>query len=178
MRDPTVMAAAKFLVSSLFLALLLSAVWADSSTDIEGDVGEPAIQVTESKYLQSSFKSLNHKLSFLAFYEFNIVNLCNFLLRTSVSDAVDISPHSLLLVFPCGIRVLILTKLQVIMADGSKARLVRCPKCRNLLTELPDFSVYQCGGCGAVLRESRIDRKTNGGGDDGGGGEEARGEAE
>ncbi|CAN1254246.1 Extra-large guanine nucleotide-binding protein 1 [Linum perenne] len=41
------------------------------------------------------------------------------------------------------------------MADGSKARLVRCPKCRNLLTELPDFSVYQCGGCSAVLRAKK-----------------------
>ncbi|CAN1825554.1 hypothetical protein LINPERHAP1_LOCUS31212 [Linum perenne] len=48
------MAAAKFLVFSLFLALLLSAVWADSSTDIDGDVVEPAIQVTESTDLQSS----------------------------------------------------------------------------------------------------------------------------
>ncbi|CAN1341362.1 hypothetical protein LINPERPRIM_LOCUS39140 [Linum perenne] len=48
------MAAAKFLVFSLFLALLLSAVWADSSTDIDGDVVEPAIQVTKSTDLQSS----------------------------------------------------------------------------------------------------------------------------
>lgn len=38
------------------------------------------------------------------------------------------------------------------MAEGSKVRLVRCPKCENLLQELADFSVYQCGGCGAVLR--------------------------
>jgi DNA-directed RNA polymerase subunit RPC12/RpoP len=39
------------------------------------------------------------------------------------------------------------------MAEGSaKVRLVRCPKCGNLLPELPDYSVYQCGGCGAVLR--------------------------
>lgn len=37
------------------------------------------------------------------------------------------------------------------MAEASKVRLVRCPKCENLLPELPDFSVYQCGGCGAVL---------------------------
>nr|GMD98697.1 protein ENHANCED DISEASE RESISTANCE 4-like [Ipomoea batatas] len=35
---------------------------------------------------------------------------------------------------------------------SSKVRLVRCPQCGNLLPELPDFSVYQCGGCGAVLR--------------------------
>ncbi|KAJ7962534.1 Extra-large G-like protein [Quillaja saponaria] len=38
------------------------------------------------------------------------------------------------------------------MADSEKLRLVRCPKCENLLTELADYSVYQCGGCGAVLR--------------------------
>ncbi|KAK7258534.1 hypothetical protein RIF29_24114 [Crotalaria pallida] len=35
---------------------------------------------------------------------------------------------------------------------GGKVRLVRCPKCENLLPELADYSVYQCGGCGAVLR--------------------------
>lgn len=39
------------------------------------------------------------------------------------------------------------------MAEGSSnVRLVRCPKCGNLLPELHDFSVYQCGGCGTVLR--------------------------
>ncbi|KAE8699798.1 Detected protein of unknown function [Hibiscus syriacus] len=38
------------------------------------------------------------------------------------------------------------------MAESSKVRLVRCPKCENLLPELADYSVYQCGGCGAVLR--------------------------
>ncbi|KAM7275849.1 hypothetical protein ACFE04_017715 [Oxalis oulophora] len=34
----------------------------------------------------------------------------------------------------------------------TNVRLVRCPKCQNLLPELADYSVYQCGGCGAVLR--------------------------
>lgn len=38
------------------------------------------------------------------------------------------------------------------MAESTKLRLVRCPKCENLLPELEDYSVYQCGGCGAVLR--------------------------
>ncbi|KAK6116989.1 hypothetical protein DH2020_049233 [Rehmannia glutinosa] len=38
------------------------------------------------------------------------------------------------------------------MADAAKVRLVRCPKCENLLPELPDFSLYQCGGCGVVLK--------------------------
>ncbi|KAK8711338.1 hypothetical protein V6N13_146622 [Hibiscus sabdariffa] len=38
------------------------------------------------------------------------------------------------------------------MAESNKVRLVRCPKCENLLPELADYSVYQCGGCGAVLR--------------------------
>ncbi|TYH95765.1 hypothetical protein ES332_A12G129400v1 [Gossypium tomentosum] len=38
------------------------------------------------------------------------------------------------------------------MAESNKVRLVRCPNCENLLPELADYSVYQCGGCGAVLR--------------------------
>ncbi|KAK7285822.1 hypothetical protein RJT34_20603 [Clitoria ternatea] len=38
------------------------------------------------------------------------------------------------------------------MSDSAKVRLVRCPKCQNILPELADYSVYQCGGCGAVLR--------------------------
>lgn len=38
------------------------------------------------------------------------------------------------------------------MSASAKVRLVRCPKCDNLLPELADYSVYQCGGCGAVLR--------------------------
>lgn len=38
------------------------------------------------------------------------------------------------------------------MSEQAKIRLVRCPKCENLLPELTDYSVYQCGGCGAVLR--------------------------
>ncbi|KAL0408066.1 UNVERIFIED_CONTAM: protein ENHANCED DISEASE RESISTANCE 4 [Sesamum radiatum] len=41
------------------------------------------------------------------------------------------------------------------MAEAAKVRLVRCPKCENLLPELPDFSLYQCGGCGAVLRAKK-----------------------
>ncbi|KAK6137100.1 hypothetical protein DH2020_029153 [Rehmannia glutinosa] len=38
------------------------------------------------------------------------------------------------------------------MSETAKVRLVRCPKCENLLPEVTDYSVYQCGGCGAVLR--------------------------
>ncbi|KAL6536374.1 hypothetical protein OROGR_012946 [Orobanche gracilis] len=38
------------------------------------------------------------------------------------------------------------------MAEDAKVRLVRCPKCENLLPELPDISLYQCGGCGTVLK--------------------------
>nr|XP_043627177.1 protein ENHANCED DISEASE RESISTANCE 4 isoform X2 [Erigeron canadensis] len=33
----------------------------------------------------------------------------------------------------------------------AKVRLVRCPKCENLLPEVTDYALYQCGGCGAVL---------------------------
>ncbi|KAL8253809.1 hypothetical protein R6Q59_032030 [Mikania micrantha] len=36
--------------------------------------------------------------------------------------------------------------------EGLPLRLVRCPKCENLLPEPLEYSVYQCGGCGAVLR--------------------------
>ncbi|RZC62933.1 hypothetical protein C5167_024688 [Papaver somniferum] len=35
---------------------------------------------------------------------------------------------------------------------GGKVRLVRCPKCRGLLPELPNVPLYKCGGCGATLR--------------------------
>lgn len=38
------------------------------------------------------------------------------------------------------------------MSEQAKVRLVRCPKCENLLPQLNDYSVYQCGGCGAVLQ--------------------------
>ncbi|KAI3468641.1 hypothetical protein Pfo_025304 [Paulownia fortunei] len=41
------------------------------------------------------------------------------------------------------------------MAVAADVRLVRCPKCENLLPELPDFSLYQCGGCGAVLKAKK-----------------------
>ncbi|XP_076950322.1 uncharacterized protein LOC143623258 isoform X2 [Bidens hawaiensis] len=37
----------------------------------------------------------------------------------------------------------------------AKVRLVRCPKCENLLPEVTDYAVYQCGGCGAVLPENK-----------------------
>lgn len=43
------------------------------------------------------------------------------------------------------------------MSEPGKVRLVRCPKCENLLPELTDYSVYQCGGCGALLRAKNID---------------------
>lgn len=38
------------------------------------------------------------------------------------------------------------------MAGSGRVRLVTCPKCKNVLPEQGGFSVYQCGGCGAVLR--------------------------
>ncbi|KAK4743503.1 hypothetical protein SAY87_001504 [Trapa incisa] len=41
------------------------------------------------------------------------------------------------------------------MAEAAKVRLVRCPKCENVLPVLENYSVYQCGGCGAVLRENQ-----------------------
>ncbi|KAG4938073.1 hypothetical protein AAZX31_16G025100 [Glycine max] len=38
------------------------------------------------------------------------------------------------------------------MEDSTKLRLVRCPKCQNVLPELANYTVYQCGGCNTVLR--------------------------
>ncbi|XP_073040910.1 protein ENHANCED DISEASE RESISTANCE 4-like isoform X1 [Primulina eburnea] len=38
------------------------------------------------------------------------------------------------------------------MSETAEVRLVRCPKCENLLPEVTGYSVYRCGGCGAVLR--------------------------
>ncbi|MCL7051943.1 hypothetical protein MKW94_006195 [Papaver nudicaule] len=40
-------------------------------------------------------------------------------------------------------------------SNSSKLRLVRCPKCENLLPELQNVPVYQCGGCGAVLQAKK-----------------------
>ncbi|KAG9149774.1 hypothetical protein Leryth_021855, partial [Lithospermum erythrorhizon] len=34
-------------------------------------------------------------------------------------------------------------------------RLVRCPKCRKILPELPNIPVYTCGGCGAILQAKK-----------------------
>ena len=45
-----------------------------------------------------------------------------------------------------------LCSLSLAMEDSAKLRLVRCPKCQNVLHEQASYSVYQCGGCGAVLR--------------------------
>lgn len=33
-----------------------------------------------------------------------------------------------------------------------QVRVVRCPKCEKFLPELPNYSVYVCGGCGATLQ--------------------------
>ncbi|MED6216701.1 hypothetical protein PIB30_010141 [Stylosanthes scabra] len=38
------------------------------------------------------------------------------------------------------------------MADIPKIQIVRCPKCRKMLPEPVDCSVYKGGGCGAVLK--------------------------
>ncbi|KAG8375077.1 hypothetical protein BUALT_Bualt10G0062700 [Buddleja alternifolia] len=41
------------------------------------------------------------------------------------------------------------------MEVAANVRLVRCPKCENLLPELPNISLYKCGGCGAVLKAKK-----------------------
>jgi ribosomal protein L37AE/L43A len=35
---------------------------------------------------------------------------------------------------------------------AARIRVVRCPKCDKFLPELPPYSVYVCGGCGAALQ--------------------------
>lgn len=39
-----------------------------------------------------------------------------------------------------------------LMANIEGIRLVRCPKCLNVLPEPPNVTVYKCGGCGTTLR--------------------------
>ncbi|KAJ4808372.1 Extra-large G-protein-like [Rhynchospora pubera] len=43
---------------------------------------------------------------------------------------------------------------------GAQIRVVRCPKCEKLLPELPNFSVYLCGGCGATLQAKKLNQAT------------------
>ncbi|GAB4857502.1 hypothetical protein Ancab_015410 [Ancistrocladus abbreviatus] len=38
---------------------------------------------------------------------------------------------------------------------AKEQRIVRCPKCKGLLPEPPECSVYECGGCGTLLRAKR-----------------------
>ncbi|KAI5647152.1 hypothetical protein M9H77_33157 [Catharanthus roseus] len=38
------------------------------------------------------------------------------------------------------------------MSPPANVRLLRCPKCENLLPELTDYTVYQCAACDTVLR--------------------------
>lgn len=33
-----------------------------------------------------------------------------------------------------------------------KLRVVRCPKCNQLLPEPPGYELYKCGGCGTLLK--------------------------
>ncbi|KAK1376644.1 Protein ENHANCED DISEASE RESISTANCE like [Heracleum sosnowskyi] len=47
------------------------------------------------------------------------------------------------------------------MSEAGKVRLVRCPKCQNLLTELPAYSVYQCGACATLLTAREKDSKVD-----------------
>jgi hypothetical protein len=46
--------------------------------------------------------------------------------------------------------------------EAPKLRFVRCPGCLQLLVEYPTIAVYQCGGCGTVLRaKNRVAPATN-----------------
>ncbi|XP_077239312.1 uncharacterized protein LOC143880318 [Tasmannia lanceolata] len=43
------------------------------------------------------------------------------------------------------------------VSTPGKDRFVRCPKCWNVLRELANIPVYQCGGCNAILRAKNYD---------------------
>ncbi|XP_061339162.1 uncharacterized protein LOC133285879 [Gastrolobium bilobum] len=43
--------------------------------------------------------------------------------------------------------------------SAPKPRLVRCPKCWQLLPESPDYDVYKCGGCGTTLQAKKRKNK-------------------
>ncbi|ESQ43911.1 hypothetical protein EUTSA_v10005787mg [Eutrema salsugineum] len=47
------------------------------------------------------------------------------------------------------------------MAESTKVRLVRCPKCENLLSEPEDSPFFQCGGCFTVLRAKIKERQVD-----------------
>lgn len=45
--------------------------------------------------------------------------------------------------------------------SSMKIRLVRCPRCRQVLAELPDISLYRCGGCGTTLQAKHRKMESN-----------------
>ncbi|CAH8386999.1 unnamed protein product [Eruca vesicaria subsp. sativa] len=48
------------------------------------------------------------------------------------------------------------------MAESTlEVKLVRCPKCKNLLPEPKDCSFFKCGGCGTVLCAKNKDREAD-----------------
>ncbi|EOA23509.1 hypothetical protein CARUB_v10016701mg [Capsella rubella] len=47
------------------------------------------------------------------------------------------------------------------MTESTKVRLVRCPKCENLLSEPEDSPFFQCGGCFTVLRAKIKEREAD-----------------
>ncbi|KAL0303990.1 UNVERIFIED_CONTAM: protein ENHANCED DISEASE RESISTANCE 4 [Sesamum radiatum] len=44
---------------------------------------------------------------------------------------------------------------------STKVRLVRCPRCRQVLAELPEVPLYKCGGCGIILQAKSRKLETN-----------------
>ncbi|KAL0321746.1 UNVERIFIED_CONTAM: protein ENHANCED DISEASE RESISTANCE 4 [Sesamum calycinum] len=44
---------------------------------------------------------------------------------------------------------------------STKVRLVRCPRCREVLAELPEVPLYKCGGCGTILQAKSRKLETN-----------------
>ncbi|CAI9772153.1 unnamed protein product [Fraxinus pennsylvanica] len=52
-------------------------------------------------------------------------------------------------------------KVRMTTQISTKFRLVICPRCRQLLTELPELPLYKCGGCGTTLKSKTQRNDTN-----------------
>ncbi|OEL13992.1 Wall-associated receptor kinase 5 [Dichanthelium oligosanthes] len=77
----------------------------------------------------------------------------------SLSDSAclwEFNPHGdddifVCLTVPCR-RLLQVPGRKITAMEPQKLRVVRCPRCSQLLVEQPSIPVYKCGGCGTVLR--------------------------
>ncbi|CAA3018392.1 Hypothetical predicted protein [Olea europaea subsp. europaea] len=52
-------------------------------------------------------------------------------------------------------------QVKMITQPTTKVRLVRCPRCRQVLAELPDVPLYKCGGCGTIIKAKNQINESN-----------------